>query len=80
MPPKKITTRELARIIKRATGNKKFRESLLKAPAETLKAEGFAADKDAVGVIKSLGHKSFGRPPRRRKPKDAGTGFAEAGN
>jgi len=76
---KRIKFKEMSSILGKAARNAAFRKKLLSSPARTLKAEGYAVHKQAVAVIRSLKHKSFGAAARRRgkkKRRDSHAGSA----
>lgn len=76
---KSIKLKDMASILGKASRDARFRRELLGAPAKTLKAHGFEPHPQAVSVIKSLKHKSFGAVRRKRKPRDShGGGVGEA--
>jgi hypothetical protein len=77
---KQIKLKELAAILGRASRNPGFKRKLLGSPAKTLKESGLQPHAQAVAVIRSLKHKSFGAAPRkRRKRRDSlGGKVAEA--
>jgi hypothetical protein len=66
---KTIKFKDMSSILGKASRNPAFRKKLLSSPAKTLKAAGYAPHKQAVSVIRSLKHKSFGAAPRRRRKK-----------
>jgi hypothetical protein len=66
---KTIKFKDMSSILGKASRNPAFRKKLLSSPAKTLKAAGYEPHKQAVSVIRSLKHKSFGAAPRRRRKK-----------
>jgi hypothetical protein len=66
---KTIKFKQMSSILGKASRNPAYKKKLLASPAKTLKAEGFAPHKQAVAVIRSLKHKSFGAAAKRRKKK-----------
>lgn len=74
---KKIKFKDMSSILGKASRNPAFRKKLLSSPTRTLKAAGYEPHKQAVSVIRSLKHKSFGAAPRRRrKRRDSHAGSA----
>jgi hypothetical protein len=59
----------MSSILGKASRNPAYKKKLLSSPARTLKAEGYALHKQALAVIRSLKHKSFGATAKRRKKK-----------
>ena len=74
---KEIKLKEMASILGKASRDAGFRRKLLASPARTLKESGFQPHAQAVSVIKSLKHKSFGAV--RRKPRKRRDSLAERG-
>ncbi|MFI4987846.1 MAG: hypothetical protein ACHQF3_10430 [Alphaproteobacteria bacterium] len=66
---KAVTIKHMGSILAKASRDAKFMKKLMSAPAKTLKEHGFDPHKQAVAVIKSLKHKSFGAAPKTKKRK-----------
>ena len=66
---KPIKFKEMSSILAKASRNPAYKKKLLSSPAKTLKAGGYALHKQALAVIRSLKHKSFGAAAKRRKKK-----------
>ncbi len=68
---KAITIKHMASVLAKASRDANFKKKLMLAPAKTLKEHGYEPHKEAVAVIKSLKHKSFGAAPKKRKKRDS---------
>ena len=66
---KTITLKVMSSILAKASRSAAFRKKLLASPAKTLKEAGYEPHKQAVSVIRSLKHKSFGAAPKKRAKK-----------
>jgi hypothetical protein len=76
-----VTAAAAQQLVAKAMASAIFRKALAETPEEALRAEGFAADDDAIRFAESLGGDNFieaARKGTRRSP--AGRGGAKTGN
>jgi hypothetical protein len=66
---KKLTSKDLVKVLGEAVKDTGFREKLLKSPARTLKAKGYEASDRDVEFIKSLAGNGFETAPKKPKRK-----------
>jgi hypothetical protein len=75
-----VTTGAAQEIVGKALADPAFRKALMEAPAEALKAEGFAPDADAIRFASSLGGENFIDAAKGGKPRSPlGSGEANTG-
>ena len=70
---KKLTSKDLVKVLGEAVKDEGFREKLLKSPARTLKTKGFEASDRDVEFIRSLAGNGFPaggqkKPKRKQDP------------